>query len=107
MLTRVLEAEQIQQKVAGFEARRGPLEGLKEIAEDPDYLAEWQAQSEQRPEPSTPGRSKDLHASESGLDSFRARPSGSTSSSPMETINSMEPPIRWVDDEADEGAIGK
>ena len=25
-----------------FESRRGPLEGLKEIADDPDYLAEWQ-----------------------------------------------------------------
>ncbi len=44
LLTRALEAEQVQQKVAQFEARRGgPLEGLKEIAEDADYLAEWQA----------------------------------------------------------------
>src|SRR5207249_2535977 len=38
LLTRALEAERIQQKVAEFEARRGPLEGLKEIAADPHYL---------------------------------------------------------------------
>src|SRR5262249_60979347 len=55
LLARALEAERIQQKVAEFEARRGPLEGLKEIAADPDYLAEWQARSELKPEPSTAG----------------------------------------------------
>jgi hypothetical protein len=51
LLARALEAERIQQKVADFEARRGPLQGLKEIAADPDYLAEWQARAEQKPDP--------------------------------------------------------
>jgi hypothetical protein len=55
LLARALEAERIQQKVADFEARRGPLEGLKAIAADPDYLAEWQARSEPRPEPPAAG----------------------------------------------------
>src|SRR5207248_2881090 len=55
LLARALEAEQIHQKVAEFEAKRGPLKGLKEIAEDPDYLAEWQARSEAKPELPTAG----------------------------------------------------
>src|SRR4029077_10693048 len=42
----------VQQKVADFEARRGPLEGLKQIANDPDYLAEWQEQSATKSETS-------------------------------------------------------
>ncbi len=71
LLTRVLEAEQIQQKVAGFEARRGPLEGLREIAEDPDYLAEWQAQSEQKPDSIKPVALDAPSSTEPGPDSFR------------------------------------
>jgi hypothetical protein len=54
LLTQAIEAEQVRQKVSRFEARRGPLEGLKEIAEDPDYLSEWQARSEARPAPPLP-----------------------------------------------------
>jgi hypothetical protein len=42
LLMRALENERVQQKVAEFETRRGPLEGLKQIADDPEYLAEWQ-----------------------------------------------------------------
>ncbi len=49
LLIQAIEAEQVRQKVSGFEARRGPLEGLKEIGEDPDYLSEWQTRSEPRP----------------------------------------------------------
>ena len=45
-LMQALENERVQQKVADFEARRGPLEGLKQIANDPDYLAEWQERSD-------------------------------------------------------------
>src|SRR5262249_28232598 len=52
LLIQAIEAEKVRQKVSGFEARRGPLEGLKEIAEDPDYLSEWQARSEAKPAPS-------------------------------------------------------
>ncbi len=35
LLMQALENERIQQKVADFEARRGPLEGFKQIANDP------------------------------------------------------------------------
>ncbi len=42
--------------MAEFEARRGPLEGLKQIADDPDYLAEWQQRSDAKSEPSAGGR---------------------------------------------------
>jgi hypothetical protein len=56
LLARALEAEQVQQKVARVEARRGPLEGLKAIAEDIDYLAEWQARSEAKPDATSPPR---------------------------------------------------
>src|SRR5262249_4708705 len=55
LLARAIESEQVQQKVAEFEAKRGPLKGLKEIADDPDYLAEWQVRSEVRPGPSSAG----------------------------------------------------
>ncbi len=56
LLARALEAEQVRQKVAQVEARRGgPLEGLNEIAEDADYLAEWQAQSDVKPLPAPAG----------------------------------------------------
>jgi hypothetical protein len=51
LLARAIESEQVRQKVADFEAKRGPLKGLKEIADDPDYLAEWQAQAETKPAP--------------------------------------------------------
>ncbi len=46
LLMETLERERVRQKVADFEARRGPLEGLKQIADDPDYLAEWQESSD-------------------------------------------------------------
>jgi hypothetical protein len=55
LLAQAIEAEQVRQKVTAFETRRGPLEGLREIAADPDYLAEWQAQSESKPVPAPPG----------------------------------------------------
>jgi hypothetical protein len=51
LLAHALEAERDRQKVIEFEARRGPLEGLKQIAADPDYLAEWRAESEAKPAP--------------------------------------------------------
>jgi hypothetical protein len=55
LLMEALENERVKQRVAEFEARRGPLEGLKQIADDPDYLAEWQRRSESRTEPSQEG----------------------------------------------------
>jgi hypothetical protein len=55
LLAQAIEAEQVRQKVTAFEARRGPLEGLKQIAADPEYLAEWQARSESRPALAPPG----------------------------------------------------
>jgi hypothetical protein len=51
LLMRAIENERVRQKIAGFESRRGPLEGLKEIADDPDYLAEWQKRSDEKAEP--------------------------------------------------------
>jgi hypothetical protein len=63
LLAKAVDDARIRHKVADFEARRGPLEGLKEIASDPDYLAEWHARQEPKPaasstpveENSTPG----------------------------------------------------
>ena len=85
LLARALEAEQVQQKVAQFEARRGPLEGLKEIAEDADYLAEWQAQSDVKSEPAP--RAIGRYALNPARPCpTRERPSRLTSSWPMETM---------------------
>ncbi|MFI5454542.1 MAG: hypothetical protein ACHRXM_03740 [Isosphaerales bacterium] len=46
VLMQGLENQRVQQRVAEFESRRGPLEGLKQIADDPQYLAEWQQRSD-------------------------------------------------------------
>jgi hypothetical protein len=56
LLTQAIEAEQVRQKVNAFEARRGPLEGLKQVAEDPDYLSEWQVRTESKPVTPPPPR---------------------------------------------------
>jgi hypothetical protein len=43
LLIRAIESQRIQEQVAEVEARRGPLEGFQEIANDAEYLAEWNA----------------------------------------------------------------
>jgi hypothetical protein len=62
LLNQAIEAEKDRQKVIEIEARRGPLEGLKEIAADPNYLTEWQLESESRPAPSAPRTIDDITA---------------------------------------------
>jgi hypothetical protein len=57
LLMQAIENERVQRKVADIEARRGPLEGLKQIADDADYLAEWQKRSDAKPESSQESRS--------------------------------------------------
>ncbi|HMB03331.1 MAG TPA: hypothetical protein VKP69_06265, partial [Isosphaeraceae bacterium] len=43
LLRCVIEAERVREQVAEVEARRGRLEGLHQIANDPEHLAEWSA----------------------------------------------------------------
>ena len=43
LLIQALQSELARQQVRDAEARHGPLEGLREIADDPEYLAEWNA----------------------------------------------------------------
>lgn len=55
LLERAIELEHAREVVAETEAKRGSFEGLHEIANDPDYLAEWSglnpgARREQPPE---------------------------------------------------------
>jgi hypothetical protein len=45
LLIKAVEAERVREQVADVEAKRGPLEGLQEIAADPEYLAELSAAS--------------------------------------------------------------
>jgi hypothetical protein len=45
LLMRAIDGEHAREQVADLEARRGPLEGLHEIASDPEYLAEWSARA--------------------------------------------------------------
>ena len=40
LLTRAIDSERIREHVAEVEAKRGTLAGLREIADDPDYLAD-------------------------------------------------------------------
>lgn len=55
LLQDAIEAERIKAHVADIEAHRGLFEGLHQIADDPEYLAEWSAQvaaqARDRPEP--------------------------------------------------------
>lgn len=44
LLAHALENERDSRRVADVEAQRGPLEGLKQIAQDPRFLAEWRPQ---------------------------------------------------------------
>jgi hypothetical protein len=44
LLQQAIETERVRAQVASIEAQRGLLEGLQEIADDPEYLAEWSAQ---------------------------------------------------------------
>ena len=66
LLMQALENERVQRKVSDFEARRGPLEGLKQIADDIHYLAEWQTQSGTRPEAPSPSRAGNHEAAGTG-----------------------------------------
>lgn len=59
LLMRAIENERVRQKVADIELRRGPLEGLNEIADDPRYLAEWQQRSDEKAEPPPSGAATD------------------------------------------------
>ncbi len=59
LLMRAIEDERVRQKIAGFESRRGPLEGLKEIADDPDYLAEWHKRADVKAEAPSAGATAD------------------------------------------------
>ncbi len=56
LLRRVLEEQRVREQIAEVETRRGALEGLQEIANDPEYLAEWNAQAARhdRDEPPLP-----------------------------------------------------
>jgi hypothetical protein len=44
LLAHALEVERVKHHLNDVESRHGPLEGFKEIADDPNYLAEWQRQ---------------------------------------------------------------
>jgi len=48
LLKRAIEVERVKAHLVEVEEKRGPLEGFNEITGDPDYLAEWQEQSESR-----------------------------------------------------------
>jgi len=51
MLTRALEVERSRLKIEDTEARHGRLEGLRAIADDPEYLAEWTAWASHKDDP--------------------------------------------------------
>ncbi len=56
LLRRLVDEQRVRDQFADVEARRGALEGLNEIANDPEYLAEWNAQAARldRDRPSDP-----------------------------------------------------
>jgi len=56
LLIQAIESERVLHQVEEYQEKHGPLEGLAEIADDPEYLSEWEAQS----------RAKGAISSESG-----------------------------------------
>ena len=65
LLARAIEVERVKHQVAEVEERRGPLEGFNEIADDPDYLAEWREQSGAREDalPADPAQGRTIGSS--------------------------------------------
>jgi hypothetical protein len=51
LLEQALDNERIRAQVENIQAQRGLFEGLQEIADDPEYLAEWSAQSQAKAHP--------------------------------------------------------
>jgi len=49
LLVQAIQTQQVHQNVADLEAKRGELEGLNAIANDPDYLVEWSAHGRELP----------------------------------------------------------
>jgi hypothetical protein len=48
LLLKAIEAEHVREQMADVEAKRGPLEGFHEIADDPEYLSELSAAAASR-----------------------------------------------------------
>ena len=69
---RAIEDERVRQKIAGFESRRGPLEGLKEIAADPG-LSRRVAQAGRWESRGSPSRSRATADADFHRDSTRCR----------------------------------
>jgi hypothetical protein len=88
LLARAIETERIRHHVADVEAKRGPLDGFKEISVDANYLAEWhrrlesgEIQSATPPPPGTanPSATPDMFIPLDALSSFSlAEPPGSS-----------------------------
>jgi hypothetical protein len=61
VLIRALLTEQSNLQIENAEARQGPFEGLREISEDPEYLAEWNASimnRDEKPDPTIDAESR-------------------------------------------------
>jgi hypothetical protein len=88
LLAQAIENERARQRVEQLEANRGPLQGLKEVADDPDYLAEWQMRSESRQDRGPAG----------GAESGQAR---SSLPRPTEEV-AVDPGVPTVENQPDE-----
>jgi hypothetical protein len=104
LLMQGLENERVKQKVADFEARRGPLEGLKQIANDPDYLAEWQERFDSKADPPPPRAARDDAAGAGGPG--RSEPITVDIALPEDEAARLEPPAEMIflDDEQEREA---
>src|SRR3954453_3696694 len=81
LLARAIETERVKHQVAEVEAKRGPLEGFHEIADDPDYLAEWRGKTGARENPPpadmAPGTEHRLILKDDGPVEVQAHPTSS------------------------------
>jgi hypothetical protein len=96
LLNQALEAEKDRQKVIDIEARRGPLEGLNEIAADPNYLTEWQLESDSRPAPTAPRTIDDITA-----DYVHAEVVEPDNPATADVVGELEE-IAWIEDAEDD-----
>jgi hypothetical protein len=92
LLLSAIDAAHVREQMADVEARRGPLEGLNAIADDPEYLAELSNASGPKPVPEAVAR---IHPASPEVVTPWAETSddGSSPSVPLSSLPSVAIPI--------------
>ncbi len=93
LLAQTIEVEHAREVVKEAEARRGALEGLDEIANDPEYLADWAASAVPESRRPGPNAEEPTDATEPRSDPGHVLPSDSE---PRDDVNEPIPAVEVV-----------